>query len=205
MDSNDFDPDTAKPKPVSSWIETANANDREVNNDEHEYDISILSSGMTQEGGKLLQQIFGTKTFAYPKPLSLVRSLIRASTRNDDFILDSFAGTGTSGHAVLDLNKEDSGNRQFILVEMDENICQTITAERLRRAVLGYTVDKNKGQKQKLEGLGGGFRFCRLGEPLFDEAGNIRDLLVSPIWPHISTLQKPVLHFPSGPRRSRHF
>lgn len=169
-----FDPNTAKPKPVSSWIETANINDREINNDEHEYEISVLSSGMTQEGGKLLQQIFGTKTFAYPKPLSLIRSLIRASTRDDDFVLDSFAGTGTSGHAVLDLNKEDSGKRRFILVEMDEKICQTITAERLRRAVLGYTVDKDKRQKQKIPGLGGGFRFCRLGEPLFDEAGNIR-------------------------------
>ena len=79
-----FDPNTSKPKPVSSWIETANTNDREIEEDEAEYEVSILTSGMTQEGGKLLQQMMGSKVFAYPKPLSLVRSLIRAATRDDD-------------------------------------------------------------------------------------------------------------------------
>jgi adenine-specific DNA-methyltransferase len=170
-----YDPNTQKPKPISSWIATANTNDRELLEDEAEYELSILSSGMTQEGGKLLQQVLGSKAFAYPKPLSLVRSLVRASTRQDDIVLDSFAGTGTTGHAVLDLNNEDRGQRRFILVEMDEDICRTLTVERLSHIVRGYEHEKAKGGRVKVEGLGGGLRYCDLGEPLFDEAGNIRE------------------------------
>jgi site-specific DNA-methyltransferase (adenine-specific)/adenine-specific DNA-methyltransferase len=170
-----FDPHTSKPKPVSSWIETANTNDREIEENENDYEISILTSGMTQEGGKLLQQMLGSKVFAYPKPLSLVRSLIRAATRHDDLILDSFAGTGTTGHAVLDLNQEDEGQRRFLLVEMESDICEKITRVRLRGAVEGYSFLKPKGGETHVEGLGGGFRYCRLGDPVFDETGSIRE------------------------------
>jgi adenine-specific DNA-methyltransferase len=168
-----FDPDTEKPKPVSTWIETNTTNDREIGAEEAEHEISILKSGMTQEGGRLLQQIMGTKLFAYPKPLSLIRSIVRATTRGGDIILDSFAGTGTTGHAVLDLNKEDGRERKFILVEMDRMISHQITAERLRRVVQGYSYDKPKGGAVDVEGLGGGFRFCSLGEVLFGETGQI--------------------------------
>ena len=107
--------------------------------------------------------------FAYPKPLSLVCSLIRASTRNDDILLDSFAGTGTTGHAVLLLNKEDGNNRRFILVEMDPKICSNVTAERLKRVSNGY----EKPNGKMVEGLGGGFRYCTLGTACFDEHGRI--------------------------------
>lgn len=165
-----YDPNTEKPKPISSWIETptstANAQ-REVT----EWEVSILGSGMNQEGGKVLQQIFGTKAFAYPKPVSLVMSLIQAATRAGDLILDSFSGSGTTGHAVLSLNQQVGGERKFILVEMESNIARKITAERVKRVAKGYTNGKN----EKVEGLGGGFRFCELGEPLFDESGKIRD------------------------------
>jgi site-specific DNA-methyltransferase (adenine-specific)/adenine-specific DNA-methyltransferase len=89
-------------------------------------------------------------------------------------VLDSFAGSGTTGHAVLKQNAEDGGTRRFILVEMDENICQNITAERLKRVALGYTYkDQNDNEKQET-GLGGGFRYCELGETLFDAQGQIR-------------------------------
>lgn len=88
-----------------------------------------------------------------------------------DIILDSFGGSGTTGHAVLDLNKQDGGNRRFILVEMDETIAPTITAERLRRVINGY--DKGGDPEKPVEGLGGGFRYCRLGTPLFNEFGDI--------------------------------
>jgi adenine-specific DNA-methyltransferase len=168
-----WNPETEKPKPVSSWIETANANDRDIDEAEAEYDSTILSTGMTQEGGKLLQQMLGSKVFAYPKPLSLVRSLIRATTRDEDIVLDSFGGTGTTAHAVLDLNSEDNGARKFVVIEMQTDICQQITAERIRRAVEGYEFTKPKGGVARVAGLGGGFRFCKLGAPLFDEAGNI--------------------------------
>jgi adenine-specific DNA-methyltransferase len=169
-----YDAESEKPKPVSSWIEASNANDREVEADEAEYDMTILRTGMNQEGGKLLQQILGTRVFAYPKPLSLIRSLIRATTRSGDLVLDSFAGTGTVGHAVLDMNREDEGKRQFILVEMDERIAREVTAERLRRVIEGYSYQSTRGGEKRVEGLGGGLRFCTLGDPLTDEQGNIR-------------------------------
>jgi len=121
-----------------------------------------------------------SKVFAYPKPLSLIRSLVRASTRKDDLVLDSFAGTGTTGHAVLDLNNEDESNRKFIVVEMETDICCAITRERMRRAVEGYEYERPKGGTVRVDGLGGGFRYCKLGEPLFDEAGHIRDSVKFP-------------------------
>jgi len=92
--------------------------------------------------------------------------LIRYCTGPDDLILDSFAGSGTTSHAVLQINREDQSNRHFILVEMDASIAREVTAERLKRVIAGFA-DKPS--------LGGGFRFCALGEPLFDESGNIRE------------------------------
>ncbi len=112
-----------------------------------------------------------TDVFDNPKPTTLIGSILQIATRPGDLILDSFAGSGTTGHAVLKLNAEDGGNRKFILVEMDGNIARNITAERVRRVAQGYTNAKG-GQ---VEGLGGGFRFCELGEPLFDEGGKIRE------------------------------
>jgi site-specific DNA-methyltransferase (adenine-specific)/adenine-specific DNA-methyltransferase len=169
-----YDPNTEKPKPISTWIESPNTNDRELAQDEAEYETTILSTGMTQEGGRLLLHMLGRKVFAYPKPLSLIRSLLRATTRGQDIVLDSFAGTATTGHAVLQLNREDGQRRRFILVEMDAQISREITAERLRRAVLGYEYVNQKGGKTAVEGLGGGYRYCTLAEPLFDELGTIR-------------------------------
>lgn len=168
-----YDPDSEKPKPISSWVESSSANDRAIHEDEVEFDISILKSGMTQEGGKLLQQMFGQRVFAYPKPVSLVRSLVRAATRENDLVLDSFAGTATTGHAVLDLNREDGGNRKFILIEMDEKICQDISKQRLKLAIDGFKYTKSKGGQVEVEGLGGGVKFCKLRGSLFDGVGSV--------------------------------
>ena len=88
--------------------------------------------------------------------------------------MDSFAGSGTTGNAVLKTNKEDGGNRRFILVEIDENISKNITAERLKRVSQGYEWKDQKGNKKKEDGLGGGFRYCTLGESLFDSEGQIQ-------------------------------
>lgn len=106
--------------------------------------------------------------FITPKPTRLIERIIRLSADKDSLILDSFAGSGTTGHSVLSLNKADGGNRRFILVEMEADICGKITAQRLEHVIEGY--DTGKGH---VEGLGGGFRFCRLAEPLFDEEGKI--------------------------------
>ena len=128
--------------------------------------------GHTDEARKEVQGLFGTQTaFDTPKPARLIQRVIQIATNSGDMILDSFAGSGTTGHAVLKQNAEDGGNRRFILVEMDDNIAQNVTHERVKRVAEGYTNAKG----QAVEGLGGGFQFCRLSsEPLFDAAGQIR-------------------------------
>jgi site-specific DNA-methyltransferase (adenine-specific)/adenine-specific DNA-methyltransferase len=110
--------------------------------------------------------------FQYSKPESLIRYLINMICDRDSIVLDSFAGSGTTAHAVLRQNAEDGGNRRFILVEMKEDIACYVTAERVKRVAQGYTNAKG----EHVERLGGGFQFCRLSdEPLFTPAGQIRE------------------------------
>lgn len=91
----------------------------------------------TELGGKVLQEVFGKKTFSYPKPPSLICKVIEIATHNNSIILDSFSGSGTTAHAVLKANKKDGGNRRFILVEC-EDYADILTAERVRRVIQGY-------------------------------------------------------------------
>ena len=132
--------------------------------------------GHSQEGKKEIIKLLpqAEDVFTTPKPVRLIQQVIQITTDENDLVLDSFAGSGTTGHAVLQMNKEDGGNRRFILVEMDENICENITAERLKRVSHGYEWKDQKGGKKKEEGLGGGFRFCTLGEPLFNAEGQVQ-------------------------------
>lgn len=121
----------------------------------------------SQVAVKHLRSLMGAKVFSNPKDYEVIARLINYCTASEPncVILDSFAGSGSTGHAVMQLNKEDGGNRRFILVEMEQDISRNITAERLKRVITGY------GDKER---LGGGFRYCTLGEPLFDEQGKIR-------------------------------
>ena len=188
---------------------------------------SFIDCGNTNEGTEEVSQIMGGEQFIFPKPRSLIQTLLRQTTAGDDIILDSFAGTGTTAHAILALNAEDGGSRRFILVEMEPHIARSITAERVQRVIEGYeftgtgrtllferklTVtafkkstailehmdairEQCQGEydsferrvengkivlygKKKIEGfkegMGGGFRYCTLGPPLFDETGAIR-------------------------------
>jgi len=133
--------------------------------------------GHTQEAKKELLATVEFKSsddvFITPKPTRLIERILQISTSPGDLVLDSFAGSGTTGHAVLKLNqaKPDQEPRRFILVEMEPDISRNVTAERVRRVADGYTSTKG----QQVEGLSGGFRFCELGEPLFDEGGKIRE------------------------------
>ncbi|WP_316861114.1 site-specific DNA-methyltransferase [uncultured Cohaesibacter sp.] len=121
----------------------------------------------------------GSETsFDTEKSVKIVQRVVSWLTSENDLILDSFAGSGTTGHAVLDLYKQDGGNRKFILVEMDKQIASDITAERLKRIINGY--DKGGDPEKPVEGLGGGFRYCRLGTPLFNEFGDISEEVVFP-------------------------
>ena len=129
--------------------------------------------GHTDEAKKEIQDIFKTQTaFDTPKPTRLIERILQIATNPGDLVLDSFAGSGTTGHAVLKMNaaNPEAAARRFILVEMEPNIAKTITAERVKRVAEGYTNAKGEA----VPGLGGGFRYCQLGEPLFDEAGQIR-------------------------------
>jgi len=89
---------------------------------------------------KELDSIFREKAFDYPKPVSLIKKLLEISSNSSSIILDFFAGSGTTGHAVLEVNKQDGGNRQFILCNNNENkICENVTFQRIKRVIEGYT------------------------------------------------------------------
>ena len=98
--------------------------------------------------------------FDSPKPKELITKIISIICEKDSIILDSFAGSGTTAHAVLNMNKADGGNRKFILVEMMD-YADSITAERVKRVIRGYGEGKNAAA-----GTGGSFRYYELGEPL---------------------------------------
>ncbi|MCR5833114.1 MAG: site-specific DNA-methyltransferase [Selenomonadaceae bacterium] len=113
--------------------------------------------GHSQDATKALKEIFdGQAVFTYPKPVDLIKRCFELYTDKNAIVLDSFAGSGTTAHAVINLNAEDGGNRKFILIE-EKDYCKTITAERVRR-------------------VGGEFNFYRLGEKLID-AGKINSSL----------------------------
>lgn len=104
------------------------------------------SVGHTQEATQEIGKIFGKTTiFDYPKPTRLLKRIVQIATKKNSIILDSFAGSGTTAHAVLDLNKKDGGNRKFILIEMMD-YADTITAERVKRVMTGYPY---KGKKEE--------------------------------------------------------
>jgi adenine-specific DNA-methyltransferase len=106
-----------------------------------------------------LKRIFGDSVFDYPKPTSLIKYLISICSLPDDaVILDYFAGSGTTGDAVLQLNKEDNGNRSFILVTNNENgICEEVTYPRVKKVIKGYS--NNDGEK--VDGLDGNLNYFR--------------------------------------------
>lgn len=124
--------------------------------------------GSTLEANAELRDILGRGEFDNPKPTRLIKNILDIMDTRGGIIMDSFAGSGTTAHAVLAQNKADGGDRKFILVEMEEDIAQKITAKRIQKTIAGY-----KNGDKKVDGLGGGFRFCTLGTPLFDENGNI--------------------------------
>ena len=115
------------------------------------------------------------RIFDYPKPSPLIHDIVSFATDKDSIVLDSFAGSGTTGHAVLALNKEDGGDRRFILVEC-EDYADTITAERVRRVIKGVPSAKDESLR---EGLGGTFSYFKLGKAMRKESMLDRDKLPS--------------------------
>lgn len=125
--------------------------------------------GHTQEGTQELASILGKAVFDYPKPVRLLTRILKLAANSDSIILDSFAGSGTTAHAVLNMNKADGGNRKFILVEMMD-YADSITAERVKRVIDGY----GEGKKA-VEGIGGNFSYYELGPALLLPDGNLNE------------------------------
>lgn len=133
------------------------------------WDTWLDSFGYNSDGTRELKEMFGEKPFDTPKPSSLIKWLISLHDDEDAIILDSFAGSGTTAHAVLKLNKEEGGNRKFILIETMD-YAETITAERVRRVMQGYGEDT-----KAVEGLGGSFEYYEIGDRIFLEDDNLNE------------------------------
>jgi adenine-specific DNA-methyltransferase len=126
----------------------------------------IDDGGFSQDSAKEQKAIFGEDVFEFPKPSTLLEKILLTGMSENDIVLDSYAGSGTTAHAVLNLNAKYGGNRKFLLVQIDEsnkkgeyvNISEHVTAERVKRVINGY--DGNQG-------TGGGFDFYEIGAPLF--------------------------------------
>jgi adenine-specific DNA-methyltransferase len=136
-----------------------------------------------QSGADEVDQILGKRLFDFPKLTDFVIRLLDVACGPDSIVLDCTAGSGTTGHAVLALNKRDGGNRRFVLVQQPFdskeheraglNICEKVVAVRVTKAAKGYSYKKPKRgggeQRVKVDGLGGSFTYARVGDPLFGE------------------------------------
>lgn len=130
----------------------------------------LRNMGTTEKASNELERM--GITFPYPKPVTLIEYLVSLYVKPGDVVMDAFAGSGTTGHAVLKLNAQRNLNLKFVLVEIDEDIARRKTAVRLRKAIDGYETQRG-AKTHRVNGLSGGFRFCRIGPPLFDAAGQI--------------------------------
>ncbi|BDC94824.1 site-specific DNA-methyltransferase [Treponema bryantii] len=118
---------------------------------------SFEECGHTDEAKKEIKSIFGgSAPFDTPKPTRLIERILQIATNKDSVILDSFAGSATTAHTILNMNNKDNGNRKFIIIEMMD-YADSITAERVKRVIKGYN---------DIQGTGGDFSFYELGEPL---------------------------------------
>jgi adenine-specific DNA-methyltransferase len=142
---------------------------------------SYKFAGHNKEATLELKKLFdGSSPFDTPKPTRLIRRILDLFTEQDSVILDSFAGSGTTAHAVLEANKADKGRRKFVLVQQrhdtkdeereDLNVCRQVTRERVRRAIDGGS---------EVQGLGGSFTYARVGDPLFGEYRDFGERLPS--------------------------
>ena len=160
---------------ISRTKENTLWNEKEINN---------------ENGKEVLRELFqGKCPLDFPKSVDLIKKCIKLGANKNSIILDSFAGSGTTAHAVLDLNKEDGGNRKFILVEC-EDYADKITAERVRRVIKG--VPKAKEEKLK-KGLSGSFTYCTLGKEINEE-----NLIKGKSLPSYNTLSSYVYYVATG-------
>lgn len=164
--------------PLSSWIARKGEDDSD--------ELTVLRTGAGGEGTTEIQRIFGSKAFPNPKPLRLIKQLVQQAAGPDDTVVDFFAGSATTAQAVMELNKEEGGERRFIMVssteatndEPDKNVCRDVTAERIRRL--------NAASEGKYAGLSAPFAYLRTREIAFEDM----DYELSPqeVWTALETL-----------------
>ena len=142
-----------------------------------------------QELSRVMSATTSSDLFVTPKPTTLIKRILQIATDKDSIILDSFAGSGTTAHAVLAVNKEDGGNRRFILVECEDYV-DTVTAERVRRVINGIPGTRDRSLQ---EGLGGSFTYCTLGAPI-----ELEGMLTGNALPDYHALAAYLLHTDSG-------
>ena len=124
-----------------------------------------------------VEQLIGPGKFQFPKDSEVLADLIGLVCEKDDLVLDSFAGSGTTAHAVLRLNNSDNGNRRFVLIEMERYICENVTRNRLINVITGQTarIRSDTSDTLELPSRMGGFSYCELGFTLCDTSGQIRE------------------------------
>lgn len=156
--------DTKNQSTVFVLTETGAIENIKVRKEDQSHVVSVIKNvGSVQASGAEL--VAQGLNFPYPKPVGLIQYLLSMVQGKDDLVLDFFAGSGTTAHAVMKLNAEDGGKRRFILVssteattaEPDKNICRDVCAERLRRVIQGY--GNKKGET--VDGLTGSFSYLR--------------------------------------------
>ena len=198
-------------KPTSTWISGLSSKPGELEGIDPD-SVTVLRSGGTLEGTKLISAMLGKRAFNFPKPLSLVKALVKCATSPcaGDVVLDFFAGSGTTGHAVMDLNGDDNGNRRFILVSSAEstektpekNLCRDVAAKRLKLAIGGYDWVTRRGKKTAapLKGDFAYFRTARI-KPVC-----VRDeILHSQVWISLQMMHFPdVVPWEEGAKWARH-
>jgi adenine-specific DNA-methyltransferase len=161
-------------QPLSSWI--IPRSELETKTDE----ANEIVAATNDEGTKVIKSLFGEKAFNYPKPPSLIRGLLDQATSPGDVVLDFFAGSATTAQAVMQLNAQDGGDRRFIMVSSTEatleepakNLCDTITAERVRRL--------NKATGEPFAALNASFAYLRMAKLRFEDLDY--DLTAGQVW-----------------------
>jgi adenine-specific DNA-methyltransferase len=162
---------------------------KEMNEEFTGYSSMVGESVFTRTGTGEIDSIFGERIFEFPKPSELIRDFIEQSTDSDSIVLDMFAGSGTTAHAVLRQNNLDGGKRRFILVEC-EDYAEKLTAERVKRVIKGVKSGKDL-ELQK--GLSGSFTYCELGPPF-----EVAHLLEGKNLPSYEALAQYVFHTATG-------
>ena len=158
-------------------------------------DVSSILCGdyYTKDGTASYKRVMKNEFFRFPKPPQLIKFLVTQHSKPDGIVLDPFAGSGTTGQAILELNHEvENSNRRFILIE-SEDYADEVTAERLRRVISGYSYEKSKDKIEKVEKTGGGFDFFELGE-----ATNLQEMLDGKKLPKFDNLAPIVFHMATG-------